>query len=151
MIAVIQRARDACVRIDNAITGQIGYGLVILLGVCQGDQIPDAEFLAHKIAHLRIFPDSDDKMNLSLLEVRGSALVISQFTLCADWRKGRRPSFNFAADPELGEHLYLLFTKCLRAAGIHVETGRFGAMMQVHLVNDGPVTFVIDSRLKQTP
>ncbi|MBL7136076.1 MAG: D-tyrosyl-tRNA(Tyr) deacylase [Candidatus Marinimicrobia bacterium] len=148
MIAVIQRSKNACVSINEEIVGKIDNGLVILLGVCKGDKETDADFLAAKVSGMRIFSDNNGKMNLSVNEVSGSALVISQFTLCGDWRKGRRPSFINAAPPEEGERLYKYFMNCLKKNGLPVQSGIFGAMMDVHLINDGPVTFVLDSKLK---
>jgi D-tyrosyl-tRNA(Tyr) deacylase len=148
MIAVIQRVARANVTIKGMTRGCIGKGLVILLGVARGDEKSDADFLADKIAGLRIFPDDDGKMNISLKDARGEALVISQFTLCGDWRKGRRPSFIGAAAPEEGNSLYEYFCRTLAGFGIPVETGEFGAMMDVSLINDGPVTFVLDSKQK---
>ena len=148
MIAVIQRSKSADVSIEGEIAGRIDYGLVILLGVCRGDEETDADYLAAKVSGMRIFSDNQGKMNLSINEVSGSALVISQFTLCGDWRKGRRPSFINAAPPEEGERLYKYFINCLKKNGLPVQSGIFGAMMDVHLINDGPVTFVLDSKLK---
>jgi len=148
MIAVIQRVSQAYVTVENKIVGRIGCGLVILLGVFQNDGDADAAFLADKIAGLRIFGDEQQKMNLSIKDVGGAALVISQFTLCGDWRKGRRPSFISAADPETGRRLYEKFIADLKIAGVPTEQGVFGAMMAVSLVNDGPVTFVLDSKLR---
>lgn len=148
MIAVIQRARNAYVEVNEKTVGKIDHGLVILLGVFHDDEEEDASFLANKIAYFRIFNDENGKMNLSIKDVRGSALVISQFTLCADWRKGRRPSFVNAASPEKGERLYKYFMSKLRELEVPVESGIFGAMMDVHLTNCGPVTFVLDSKLK---
>lgn len=148
MIAVIQRAREAFVEIDGKVIGSIEKGLVILLGVFQEDVETDAEFLAGKIAGMRIFSDSQGKMNLSVKEIAGGALVISQFTLCGDWRKGRRPSFIRAAVPTEGKRLYEYFIDCLKKENLPVESGMFGAMMDVHLVNEGPVTFVLDSKEK---
>ncbi|MDD5764766.1 MAG: D-aminoacyl-tRNA deacylase [Candidatus Marinimicrobia bacterium] len=148
MIAVIQRAREAFVEIDGKVIGSIEKGLVILLGVFQEDVETDAEFLAGKIAGMRIFSDSQGKMNLSVKEIAGGALVISQFTLCGDWRKGRRPSFIHAAAPTEGKRLYEYFIDCLKKENLPVESGMFGAMMDVHLVNEGPVTFVLDSKEK---
>ncbi len=154
MIAVIQRSKNADVSIEGEIAGRIDHGLVILLGVCRGDKETDADFLARKITGMRIFSrqtglrDDKGKMNLSVNEVSGSALVISQFTLCGNWRKGRRPSFINAAPPEEGERLYKYFINCLKKRNIPVQSGIFGAMMDVHLINDGPVTFVLDSKLK---
>ncbi len=126
--------------------GSIENGLVILLGVQKDDAEADADYLAEKIANLRIFNDENEKMNLSIQDVKGSALVISQFTLCGDTKKGRRPSFINAAAPEEGKRLYEYFMKRLNAESITVESGEFGAMMEVELVNDGPVTFVLDSK-----
>ncbi len=146
MIAVLQRVSRASVKVDGRITGAIDSGLVVLLGVHRTDIESDAKFLVEKSANLRIFSDSAGKMNLSLLDTGGSALVISQFTLVGDWRKGRRPSFIGAAPPEQGERLYEHFIAGLREQGVSVETGVFGAMMDVELVNDGPVTFVLDSK-----
>ena len=148
MIAVIQRVSQAHVTVEGKIVSRIGQGLVILLGVFQNDGDADAAFLADKIAGLRIFGDEHQKMNLSIKDVGGAALVISQFTLCGDWRKGRRPSFISAADPQTGRRLYEKFIAELKIAGVPTEQGVFGAMMAVNLVNDGPVTFVLDSKLR---
>ncbi len=149
MIAVIQRVSESKVVIDGKTVGEIGDGLLILLGVFDSDTEADGQFLANKIAGLRIFNDEHDKMNLSIQDVGGSALVVSQFTLCGDLRKGRRPSYIQAAVPDDGKRLYANFMTQLRAHGLPVESGVFGAMMDVHLVNDGPVTFVLDSRAKK--
>jgi len=146
MIAVLQRVSSAQVTVDGQVTGAIGQGLVVLLGVHRDDTEADSTFLVEKTANLRIFSDEAGKMNLSLLDVGGSALVVSQFTLVGDWRKGRRPSYINAAAPEEGERLYEHFMDGLRVRDIPVASGRFGAMMQVQLVNDGPVTFVLDSK-----
>ena len=146
MIAVLQRAREGTVTVDGRVTGEIGTGLVVLLGVARGDTEKDADFLADRIAGFRIFNDESGKMNLSLRDIGGAVLVISQFTLAGDWRKGRRPSFTTAAPPEEGERLYNYFCEQLRALEVPVQTGEFGAMMDVSLINDGPVTFVMDSR-----
>ncbi len=148
MIAVIQRVHKANVTIEGLTGGCIDLGLVILLGVAVGDTEADADFLVDKISGLRIFPDDKGKMNISLKDAGGSALVISQFTLCGDWRKGRRPSFTNAATPDEGERLYEYFCKALKDDGVPLETGKFGAMMDVALVNNGPVTFVLDSKQK---
>ncbi len=145
MIAVLQRASEGKVTVDDRITGEIDSGLVILLGVAQGDTESDADFLADRIAGFRVFNDDQGKMNRSIRDVNGSALVISQFTLAGDWRKGRRPSFTSAAPPEEGERLYEYFCDQLRKLEVPVKTGEFGAMMKVSLINDGPVTFVMDS------
>ena len=145
MIAVLQRASEGRVTVEDRITGEIDSGLVILLGVAQGDTESDADFLADRIAGFRVFNDDQGKMNRSIRDVNGSALVISQFTLTGDWRKGRRPSFTSAAPPEEGERLYEYFCDQLRKLEVPVKTGEFGAMMKVSLINDGPVTFVMDS------
>jgi D-tyrosyl-tRNA(Tyr) deacylase len=145
MRAVVQRVKNAKVVVDGEIVGKIGHGLLIFLGVGVGDTSEDADFLASKIAHLRIFSDSNEKMNLSLLEITGEALVVSQFTLWGDCRKGRRPSFIQAADPDLANTLYQEFINFLKVKGIRVAEGRFQEMMDVHLVNDGPVTMLLDS------
>ena len=144
MRAVCQRVSEARVRVDGAATGEIGPGLVILLGVARSDGTVEAERLAGKVARLRIFGDERGKFDRSLLDIGGSALVVSQFTLIADTRKGNRPSFVDAAPPEQAEGLYEQFCAVLRAAGVAVETGVFGARMAVELVNDGPVTIVLD-------
>ncbi len=148
MIAVIQRAKFGSVTVDEKIIGKIDHGFVILLGVTDTDEESDADYLTDKIAHLRVFNDENEKMNLSIQDVGGSALVISQFTLCGDTRKGRRPSFIHAAHPEKGNILYEYFMAQLKTKGVPVESGEFGAMMDVALVNDGPVTFVLDSNQK---
>jgi len=145
MRAVVQRVKTAKVVVDEEVVGETGKGLLVFLGVGEGDQSGDAEYLASKVANLRIFGDSNDKMNLSLLEVSGEALVVSQFTLWGDCRKGRRPSFVRAAEPALANRLYREFIDLLREKGIKVEEGRFQEMMDVHLVNDGPVTMLLDS------
>ena len=145
MIAVIQRCTHARVIISGRTIGKIKNGIVILLGVKKNDTNDDAEFLAHKISNLRIFNDQNDRMNLSIQDVNGSALVVSQFTLCGDTRKGRRPSFIKAALPNEGNRLYECFMDKLALNGVDVESGEFGAVMNVELVNNGPVTFVLDS------
>lgn len=141
----MQRVSSARVEIDGEVAGSIGRGLLVLLGVGQGDSEKQAHWLADKIASLRIFEDDAGKMNLSVEEVGGSALVVSQFTLYGDCRKGRRPSFAGAAPPEEADRLYQVFVARLRERGLPVETGVFQAMMQVHLVNDGPVTVVVET------
>lgn len=146
MKAVIQRVSRASVAVDGEIVSQIGHGLLILLGVVQGDTLRDAEVLADKIANLRIFSDDNDRMNLSLLNIGGEALVVSQFTLCASCRKGRRPDFFAAAAPQIAEEYYLYFCERIKENGVHtVNKGVFGADMQVSLCNDGPVTIILDS------
>lgn len=144
MKAVLQRVSKASVTVDGNVVGSIDTGLVILVGVEQGDSESDSAFLARKSAEMRIFPDEEGKMNRSLTDVGGRALVISQFTLVADWKKGRRPSFIKAAPPEEGNRLYEHFAQEMRALGVHVETGVFGAHMDVSLVNDGPVTILLE-------
>ena len=145
MIAVLQRVTTGKVKIGDRIVGDIDNGLVILLGVHRDDKDEDINFLVDKILGLRIFNDSNGKMNISLQDVKGSVLVISQFTLCGDWRKGRRPSFTNAADTDKGKLLYNGFIDAVRNRGINVKTGEFGAEMDVSLVNSGPVTFVLDT------
>ena len=145
MIAVLQRVTTGKVKIGDRIVGDIDNGLVILLGVHRDDKEEDIIFLADKVIGLRIFNDNNGKMNISLQDAEGSVLVISQFTLCGDWRKGRRPSFTKAADPDKGKLLYEGFIDAVRSRGINVETGEFGEAMDVSLVNSGPVTFVLDS------
>ena len=145
MRAVIQRVSSASVTVGKETVGRIGPGLVVLLGVGREDDRGDAHWLSEKIAHLRIFEDGDGKMNRSVLDVTGEVLVISQFTLLGDCRKGRRPSYQKAADPSPARGLYREFAADLEKKGIGVETGRFGAKMAVSLVNDGPVTLVVES------
>jgi D-tyrosyl-tRNA(Tyr) deacylase len=145
MRAVLQRVSRARVTVGEETTGAIGPGLLVLLGVAPGDTPEQARWLADKVVGLRIFNDADGKMNRSLLDVSGSALVVSQFTLYGDCRKGRRPSFIGAAGPELAVPLYEAFVDAVRAQGVTTATGRFGAMMQVELVNNGPVTVIVDT------
>lgn len=148
MKAVIQRVNSAAVEIEDAVVGKIECGLMILVGARSGDTEEDVSYLAEKTANLRIFEDRGGKMNLSLLDLPAesrSALVVSQFTLYADTRKGRRPSFNQALEPGSAEKLYQSFVTRLRAAGIHVETGEFGAKMLVQIENNGPVTIIVES------
>jgi len=146
MIAVIQRCSRANVKIGKNIVGQIRHGLVILLGVKKDDNEEDADFLVRKVSGLRIYNDSNEKMNLSIKDVDGSALVISQFTLCGDMKKGRRPSFIDAAPPKEGQRLYEYFISSLLKEGMPVESGEFGSMMDVELVNEGPATFILNSK-----
>jgi len=146
MIAVIQRCSRGKVTVSEKVVGEIAHGLVILLGVRKADIENDADFLVNKISGLRVFSDENDKMNLSIKDVGGSALVISQFTLCSDTKKGRRPSFIKAAPPEDGNRLYEYFMSEMKKEGVPVQSGEFGAMMDVELVNDGPVTFVLNSK-----
>ncbi len=145
MRAVIQRVRQAQVSVDEQVVGAIGAGLMILIGVTHGDDESDARFLAQKIATLRIFEDAAGKFNLSALDVGASALVVSQFTLYADARRGRRPDFIDAARPEIAEPLIERFIVLLREQGVPVETGKFQAHMLVTILNDGPVTIILDS------
>ena len=151
MKVVLQRVKRASVTVDGHIVGKINEGLLILQGVGQDDEERDASSLATKLSQLRIFRDEAGKMNRSLLDVGGSALVVSQFTLLGDCRKGRRPSFNRAARPEQAIPLYEFFCQTLKDLGLTVETGRFGAMMDVELVNDGPVTILLDSKELSAP
>lgn len=145
MKAVIQRVSEARVTVDGSVSGAIERGILVLLGVAKGDTEQDADWLAKKIIELRIFEDSDGKMNLSLVEIGGSLLAVSQFTLAGNCSKGRRPSFDTAAPADEGKRLYDYFVERARQSGIPVATGVFQAMMQVHLVNDGPVTFILQS------
>ena len=145
MRAVVQRVSRARVMVGNAMVGDIGRGLLVLLGVAIQDSEADADYLVHKIIGLRIFQDDHGRMNQSLTEVAGKVLVVSQFTLYGDVRRGKRPSFDAAAPPEKARLLYEYFVDRIRAAGLQCETGRFQEMMQVELVNDGPVTILLDS------
>ena len=146
MRACVQRVTEAAVTVDGAVCGRIGVGLVVLLGVAADDTADDVQYMAEKIVELRIFGDDEGKMNRSLAEVGGAMLVVSQFTLLGDARKGRRPSYVAAAPPELAEALYEEFVSAVRSRGIEVATGKFRAHMDVSLVNDGPVTLLLDSR-----
>lgn len=145
MRAVVQRVRSAQVLVDGEVVGAINQGLLVLLGVSRTDTVAQVQWLADKIVALRIFADADGKMNRGVADIGGSVLVVSQFTLYGDCRKGRRPSFVGAATPEIAEPLYETFLNGIRALGVPVASGRFGAMMQVELVNDGPVTLIIDA------
>ncbi len=145
MRAVVQRVSQASVVVDQQITGQIGPGLLVLLGVSITDVEADAEYLAEKIAGLRIFEDREGKMNLSISDTAGAVLAVSQFTLCGDARRGKRPSFDQAARPERARDLYHHFVQQIRRHGLHCETGQFQAMMSVSLTNEGPVTILLDS------
>jgi len=149
--ALVQRVSNASVTIEGHLVSAIKQGLVVLIGVGKGDSEPDAQYLADKIANLRIFSDEADKFNLSALDIGGEALVVSQFTLLADTRKGRRPSFTEAAPPEQAEPLIETFVQLLRAAGLKVETGRFRQNMLVEIHNSGPVTIFIDSEERLKP
>ena len=146
MRAVVQRVKQASVAIDGTTVGEISQGLMVLLGVGKEDTVQDATYLAEKIAGLRIFTDADDKMNLSVLDIGGQVLVVSQFTLYADCRKGKRPGFSDAALPEIAIPLYEQFVVALKEMGLIVATGQFGADMLVFIENDGPVTILLDSK-----
>ncbi len=145
MRAVVQRVKQAKVDVGGRTVGEIGPGLLVLLGIGVDDSEKDCEYLANKIAHLRVFPDDQGAMNRSLLEKEGEALVVSQFTLWGDCRKGRRPSFTQAARPEKARELYVQFIRILKGKGLRTASGEFQEMMDVHLVNDGPVTLLLDS------
>lgn len=145
MRAVVQRVSRAKVTVDGWIAGEIGLGLLVLLGVGNADTETDVNYLADKLVGLRIFEDADGKMNLSVIDVGGSVLAVSQFTLYGDVRRGKRPSFDAAAPPDTARRLYELFVERIRAGGLRCETGRFQEMMQVELINEGPVTILLDS------
>ncbi len=144
MKALIQRVKDASVTIEGDLYSKIGRGILIFLGVEKSDEIENADKLAQKVLNLRIFEDENDKMNLSVNDVKGEILVVSQFTLCGDCKKGTRPSFDKAAHPDIAVKLYEDFVGKIRASGLKTETGKFRAMMDVELVNDGPVTFMVE-------
>jgi len=146
MRAVVQRVKHSSVSVKGDVVGEIGPGLMVLLGVEKGDEAKDADYLAEKISNLRIFQDENNKMNCSLIDAKGEMLVVSQFTLMGDCRKGRRPSFVKAAEPDAADSLYTYFVEKVRGIGIPVKTGRFQQMMDVALVNDGPVTLIVESR-----
>ena len=146
MIAVIQRCSTSSVRVDNKKISEIAYGLMVLLGICIDDKEKDAEYVVKKIQTLRVFNDKNGKMNLSIKDVKGSILVVSQFTLCANIKKGSRPSFINAAPPLIGKRLYDYFISYLKVLGAQVHSGEFGADMNVELINQGPATFIIDSK-----
>lgn len=146
MKALIQRVKMAEVQIDGKIYSKTNKGLLIFLGIENGDTEKDIEYLLRKVPHLRIFEDSQEKMNLSTLDIKGEILVVSQFTLSADCRRSNRPSFDSAEEPAKAKDIYMRFIEGLRESGLKIETGDFGAYMQVHLINDGPVTIMIDSK-----
>jgi D-aminoacyl-tRNA deacylase len=143
--AVLQRVAEASVTVDGEVVGLIGPGILVLLGVEQGDGERDVAWMARKVAEIRMFKDADGKMNCSVEDIEGEVLVVSQFTLCADCRKGRRPGFTNAAEPKLADRLYQDVVGVLRGRGLKVETGTFQAMMNVRLINAGPVTFLLES------
>jgi len=145
MRAVVQRVKKAEVRVEGRVMGSVGQGMVVLLGVGRNDTLEDTQSLAEKILNLRIFDDPEGRMNLSLVQAKGQLLCVSQFTLYGDCRKGRRPSYDQAARPDVARALYEAFVASARAGGVTVQTGEFQAMMEVELVNDGPVTLLLDS------
>ncbi|MGM7721004.1 D-aminoacyl-tRNA deacylase [Metabacillus sp. Hm71] len=146
MKVVIQRAKDAKVTVEDNVVGQIDEGVMVLVGITHDDTEKDAEYLAEKVANLRIFEDADGKMNHSLLDLNGQVLSVSQFTLYGDCRKGRRPNYMNAAKPDFANYLYEMFNSKLREKGLQVETGTFGAMMDVQFTNVGPVTLILESK-----
>jgi D-tyrosyl-tRNA(Tyr) deacylase len=148
MKALLQRVNSAAVTVDGKVTGQIGQGFLILLGVAGDDSVKDADYLAEKVINLRVFSDDNSKFNLSALQIKAGLLVISQFTLMADTRKGRRPSFTLAAPPDMAETLYNYFIRRISETGLKVQAGIFGAHMLISIVNDGPVTIMLDSKDK---
>ncbi|MGQ9800118.1 MAG: D-aminoacyl-tRNA deacylase [Candidatus Saccharicenans sp.] len=149
MKIVLQRVKEARVTVAGRVVGSIELGLCLLVGVEKGDREVEADWLAAKVAELRIFPDENEKMNLSVKDINGSILAVSQFTLASSIKKGRRPSFDNAESPERAAGLFDYFVRKLQEQGLEVQTGVFQAMMEVQLINDGPVTFILDSRLKQ--
>jgi len=143
MKIVLQRVKEARVEVQGRISGKIGQGICLLVGIEKGDSEEDAHYFAKKISELRIFPDKEGKMNLSLEEIQGEVLAVSQFTLAGSLKKGRRPSFDKAEEPQRAEKIFHYLVKLLRQRGLKTETGVFGALMEVHLINDGPVTFIL--------
>ncbi len=150
MFALVQRVTEGSVRVKNKFIGSINNGFVVFIGVCKNDDASDAIKLAQKIVGLRVFEDAEGKMNLSVQDIEGSILAVSQFTLCADITKGRRSSFENAMEPVEAEKLFTVFVEMLRAKGVFVETGVFGEYMNVKILNDGPVTIWIDSKTKRS-
>ena len=146
MIAILQRVSSAEVYINQKIYDKINDGILILLGINKDDRLNDIDYLINKIMHLRIFNDKNEKMNLSISEISGEILVVSQFTLLADIKKGRRPSFRDSASPDLAEKLYNLFIKNIKKNNLNIATGKFGSMMDIKLINNGPATFILDSK-----
>lgn len=149
MKVVLQRVKEASVKVQDKVTGKIKRGVCLLVGIEKEDSEKDAQYLAQKIVELRIFPDKEGKMNLSLLEIKGKVLAVSQFTLAGSLRKGRRPSFDRAENPERAERLFDYLVGLIRQRGIKVEIGVFRALMEVYLINDGPVTFILEARKAQ--
>lgn len=145
MRVTLQRSKSAQVIINGTVSGKIDFGFVLLVGITHDDTASDIDYLVNKIPHLRIFEDEDGKMNNSLIDVGGQVLSVSQFTLYGDTKKGRRPNFMAAAKPDYAEELYHQFNEKLAATGVHVETGEFGEMMDISLINDGPVTLILDT------
>ena len=145
MRAVVQRVKNASVSISDKIVGEYGFGALILVCAIKGDTVSQVEKLANKISKIRIYQDENQKMNHSLMDINGSALVISQFTLAADLKRGNRPGFSEAAEPEKAKHLYNHFVSCIEQSGVSTQTGEFGSEMAVHLINDGPVTICLDT------
>lgn len=145
MKVLIQRVKNASVTIDKNLYSSIGKGILALVGIEKGDTIENVEKLAKKVVNLRIFPDENDKMNRSILDIQGEMLIVSQFTLCGDCKKGTRPSFDKSAEPSIANELYEKFADLVKETGINVQTGKFAAMMDVALINDGPVTFMLES------
>ena len=146
MKIVLQRVSEASVEIDEVVVGKIGRGIIILLCVEKGDSIKDVEYLSEKTIYLRVFDDEQGKMNLSLLDINAEMLIISQFSLAGDCRKGRRPGFDKAAEPDLAKKLYLQFIRSMQNKGVKTAEGKFGALMSVNITNDGPVTFILESK-----
>jgi D-tyrosyl-tRNA(Tyr) deacylase len=147
MKIVLQRVKEAAVEVQGKVVGKIGQGICLLVGIEKGDLEEDAHYLAKKATELRIFPDSEGKMNLSVLDIQGEAMAVSQFTLAGSVKKGRRPSFDKAEEPEKAEKLFKYFVELIKQRGMKVETGVFQAMMDVHLINDGPVTFILETKI----
>jgi len=146
MKIVLQRVKEAAVEVQGKVIGKIGQGICLLVGIEKGDSEEDAHYLAKKVTELRIFPDEEGKMNLSVLDIQGEAMAVSQFTLAGSVKKGRRPSFDKAEEPEKAEKLFKYFVELIKQRGMKVETGVFQAMMDVHLINEGPVTFILESK-----
>ena len=145
MKVLIQRVKESSVKIDGSVVSEIRKGIMALVGIEKGDTKEQVEKLARKVVNLRIFPDENDKMNLSLIDIQGEMLVVSQFTLCGDCKKGTRPSFDKSAPPDIANELYEYFVSQVQSYGIKAGTGKFGAMMEVSLINDGPVTFMLEA------